>query len=344
MWRRKIGTWLGLRSRNVAASPRGQGGMEVSRTIHSGANMKNSKKCPFIVKHWVGSLLRFFSLFLASSWKGSLFNDVMVLWVRQVYWWPLRYLQLAKGFPNGMSYRTVLRGPQHCLAMCQRPLKVCPGDLCLLLQRPWKKRVVLCLIKAWEYPAPEDSSVRMIYFRFISWKMEARHPPQHSAAPLWTGRLSMQWSSGHHPDCSWIRFLKHFVIYLIEVVDVFRCVQNIFICSPVCWKKSSVSTGDPQPVSSSKASCIDRGKARAERVVSIAFQSYSKEWYHWGSSARAVSWPYFWCWLTQSLDSCSLVEGGSLSYFHGVYICILSRAGFQSSTVSLTKPRQEFKP
>lgn len=144
--------------------------------------------------------------------------------------------------------------------------------------------------------------------------------------------FSMQWSSGHHPNCSWIRFLKHFVIYLIEVVDVFRCVQNIFICSPVRWKKLSVSTGDPQPVSS-QASCIDRGKARAERVVSIAFQSYSKEWYHWSSSARAVPWLYFWCWLTHSLDSCSLVEGGSLSYFHGVYICILS-AGFQSSTIS----------
>ena len=92
MWRRKIGTWLGLRSRNVAASPRGQGGMEVSRTIHSGANMKNSKKCSFIVKHWVGSLVRFFSLFWVFSWKGSFFNDVMFLWVRQVYWWPLRCL------------------------------------------------------------------------------------------------------------------------------------------------------------------------------------------------------------------------------------------------------------
>lgn len=81
MWKRKIGTWLGLRSRNVAASPRGQGGMEVS-AIRSGANM-NSKKCSFIVKHWVGSLLRF--SVLASSWKGSFFSDVMFLWVRQVY-------------------------------------------------------------------------------------------------------------------------------------------------------------------------------------------------------------------------------------------------------------------
>lgn len=145
MWRRKIGTWLGLRSRNVAASPRGQGGMEVSGTTHSGANMKNSKKCSFIVKHWVGSLLRFFSLFLASSWKGSFINDVMSLWVWQVYWWPLRCLQLAKGFPNGMSYRTVLRGPQHCLAMCQSPLKVCPGGLCLPSQRPWKNELFCVL-------------------------------------------------------------------------------------------------------------------------------------------------------------------------------------------------------
>lgn len=256
----------------------------------------------------------------------------------------MRCLQLAKGFLNGMSYRTVLRGPQRCLAMCQSPLKVCPGGLCLPLQRPFKKRVVLCLIKAWEYPAPEDSSVRMIYFRFISWKFNGSTPSTSTLSSSFMNRPTFrwQWSCGHHPNCSWIRFLKHFVIYLIEMVDVFRCVQNIFICSPVRWKKLSVSTGDPQPVSSSQASCIDRGKARAERVVSIAFQSYSKEWYHWGSSARAVSWLYFWCWLTHCLDSCSLVEGGSLSYFHGVYICILS-AGFQSSTVSLTKPRQEFK-
>ena len=175
--------------------------------------------------------------------------------------------------------------------------------------------------------------------------MEARHPPQHSAAPLWTERLfdaMIKWTPSQLLMDTFSKTLCH-CEYLIEVVDVVRCVQNIFICSPVRWKMLSVSTGDPQPVSSSQASCIDRGKARAERVVSIALQSYSKEWYHWSSSARAVSWPYFWCWLTQSLDNCSLVEGGSLSYFHAVYICILSRAGFQSSTVSLTKPRQEFK-
>ena len=39
--------------------------------------------------------------------------------------------------------------------------------------------------------------------------------------------FSMQWSSGHHPNCSWIRFLKHFVIVSISSrwwmwSDVFR--------------------------------------------------------------------------------------------------------------------------
>lgn len=69
MWRRKIGTWLGLRSRNVAASPRGQGGMEISRTIHSGANKHEELKKVFIhckALSWVlGSIFQFvFGVFL----------------------------------------------------------------------------------------------------------------------------------------------------------------------------------------------------------------------------------------------------------------------------------------
>lgn len=193
--------------------------------------------------------------------------------------------------------------------MCQSPLKVCPGGLCLPLQRPWKNELF-----AWEYPVPEDSSVRIIYFCFISWK---RHPPQHSAAPLWTDRLfdaMIKWTPSQLLMDTFSKTLRH-CEYLIEVVrfsDVFRTSSFVHLFAV---KMVSVSTGGPQPVSSSQASWIDGGKARAERVVSIAFQSYSKEWYHWSSSARAVSWLYFWCWLTQSLDSCSLVEGGSWFLF-----------------------------
>ena len=148
---------------------------------------------------------------------------------------------LAKGFPNGMSYRTVLRGPQHCLAMCQSPLKVCPGGLYLPLQRPWKNELFCCPTRAWEYPVPEDSSVRIIHFRFISWKFNGSTPSTSTLSSSFMNRPTFrwQWSSGHHPNCSWIRFPKHFVIVSISSRwwGFQMCSEHLhlFTCSLLKW-------------------------------------------------------------------------------------------------------------
>ena len=71
-----------------------------------------------------------------------------------------------------------------------------------------------------------------------------------------------QWSSGHHPNCSWIRFLNTICHceYLIEVVG----------CSPVRWKMLSFSTGPSTSELLKHLGSIEARREQKELLASLS--------------------------------------------------------------------------